>query len=92
MRRALMGTRLASLRSLSLIVPQVASANLGVSEADAPDRAEENVGERGEPQPELIGAHGGGRGPVGEQVALAQLEQFGGGFHVFAQGGVSEIK
>ncbi len=25
-----------------------------------PDRAEQDVGERGEPQPELVGAHGGG--------------------------------
>ena len=47
---------------------------LGVGKADSPDRADENIGERGEPQPQLVGAHRGGRGPVGEQVALAFLD------------------
>jgi hypothetical protein len=37
---------------------------LGMRETDAPDRADQNIGERGEPQPQLIGAHGGGRGAV----------------------------
>ena len=30
---------------------------LGVGKTDAPDSADENIGERGEPQPELGGAH-----------------------------------
>ena len=74
MRRALMRTSAPILRSLSRIVPQVASANWVWREADAPQRAEENIGERGEPEPQLVGAHGGGRGAVGEQVALAFLD------------------
>ena len=64
MRRALMRTRPASLRSLSRIVPQVASANWVWAR---PTR-------RGEPEPELVGAHCRGRGAVGEQVALAFLD------------------
>ena len=74
MRRALTRTRPASLRSLSRIVPQVGVGELGVGEADAPERAEQNVGERGEPEPQLVGAHGRRRGAVGEQVALAFLD------------------
>jgi hypothetical protein len=50
MRRALMRTSPASLRSFSRIVPQVASVNW-VRKADAPERAEENIGKRGEPEP-----------------------------------------
>jgi hypothetical protein len=40
-----------------------------VDEADASDRADQDVGEGGEPEPELVCVHGGGRGAVGEQVA-----------------------
>src|ERR1700691_2246444 len=54
---------------------------LRVREADAPDRAQENIGERGEPEPELVGAHGRCRGPIGEQVALAFLDPV---FHLAA--------
>ncbi len=62
---------------LEKLEPDRAAGGLGelrVREADAPDRAEENIGERGEPEPELVGAHGRGRGAVGEQVALAFLD------------------
>jgi hypothetical protein len=45
MRRALMRTRPASLRSLSRIVPHVALSELRVGKADAPERAQENTGE-----------------------------------------------
>ena len=38
---------------------------LGVGAADASDRADQNLSERGKPEPELVGAHGGGRGAVG---------------------------
>ena len=35
---------------------------------------QENVGEGGKPQPQLIGAHGRRRGAVGKQVGLAFLD------------------
>lgn len=47
---------------------------LGVRKTDAPHRAQENVGERREPEPELVGAQGRRRAAVGEQVALAFLD------------------
>src|SRR5271155_4926356 len=62
---------------LEELEPDRAARGLGelrVREADAPERADENIGERGEPEPELVGAHGCGRGSVGEQVALAFLD------------------
>src|SRR5271165_1878328 len=62
---------LCCLRSFSRIVPQVASANCVWARPMPPERADENIGERGEPQPELVGAHRGRRGAIGEQVALA---------------------
>ena len=57
-------------RSLSRIVPQVACGELGVREPDPAQRAQQHVGHRGEPQPELVGPHGRRRGPVGKEVAL----------------------
>ena len=62
---------------LEELEPDRAAGRVGelrVREADAPERAQENIGERGEPEPELVGAHGRGRGSVGEQVALALLD------------------
>ena len=47
---------------------------LGVGKTDAPDSAQERIGERGVPEPQLVGAQGCGRGSVGEQVALAFLD------------------
>ncbi|MEZ5931580.1 MAG: hypothetical protein R3F54_06465 [Alphaproteobacteria bacterium] len=32
------------------------------------------MGKRGEPEPELIGLHGGGRGAIGEQIELHFLD------------------
>ena len=46
----------------------------GLGEADAAQRADQHIGHRGEPQPQLVGAHGGGRGAVGEQIELAFLD------------------
>ena len=74
MRRTLMRTRAPILSSLRRMVPQVASAKLGAGEADAAQRAQQHIGHRGEPQAQLVGAHGGGRGAVGEQVELALLD------------------
>ena len=54
---------------------------LGVAEADAAQGAEQHIGHRGEPQAELVGAHGGGRRAVGEEVALALLDAV---FHLAA--------
>ena len=59
MRRQEMRTNAPILKSLSLIVPQVASAKGGFSKADAPQRTDQHIGHRGEPQPQLVGAHGG---------------------------------
>ena len=56
-----------------------ASPELGVREPDAAQRAHEHVGHRGEPQPELVRPHGGGRGPVREQIALRLLDAV---FHI----------
>ena len=47
---------------------------LGVGEADAAQRAEQDVGHRGEPQAQLVGPHGRRRGAVGEQIGLAFLD------------------
>jgi hypothetical protein len=51
------------------MVAQVAVGELGEPEADPPERLEQDVGEGREPEPELVGAHGGGRGATGEPVA-----------------------
>ena len=55
-------------------MPQVASANWVWAQADPAQRAEQHIGHRGEPQAQLVGAHGGRRGAVGEQVELAFLD------------------
>src|SRR5215204_2512585 len=67
-----------SLSSLSRIVPQAASANW-VCGSPMRRGAHEHVGHRGEPQPELVRPHGGGRGPVREQIALRLLDAV---FHI----------
>ena len=56
-RRALILTSAPSFNSLSRIVPQVALASVVWARAQG---ADENVGHRGEPQPQLICAHQGG--------------------------------
>ena len=73
-RRTLIRTSAPILSSFSRIVPQVASGELGVRQADPTQRAEQHVGERGEPQAQLIGPHGRRRGAVGEQIELAFLD------------------
>ena len=55
-------------------MPQVASANWVWREADAAQGADQDIGHRGEPQAQLVGAHRRGRGAVGEQVELALLD------------------
>ena len=56
------------------MVPQVAVANWVWPQADAAQRFEQHVGEGGEPQPELVGAHGRRRRAIGEQVELLLLD------------------
>ena len=56
------------------MVPQVALANWVCRQADPAQRLEQHVGERGEPQAQLVGAHGRGRGAIGEQVELLLLD------------------
>ena len=46
----------------------------GTGEADARRRAHRRIGHRGEPQPELVGAHGGRRGAVRQEVEPAPLD------------------
>ena len=46
----------------------------GVDESDATQGADQNVGERSEPKPQLIGPHGVGAGAVGIQVELALFD------------------
>src|SRR4051795_8876321 len=47
---------------------------LGEGQTDAAKRTEQHIGKRGEPQAQLIGPHGGGRGALSEQVQLAFLD------------------
>jgi hypothetical protein len=44
----------------------------GRAQADAAKSLKQDVGEGGEPEAELIGAHGGGRSAIGEQVELLE--------------------
>ena len=45
-----------------------------MGERDAPERCEQHVGHGGEPETELIGTHGFGRGAVCEEVELTLLD------------------
>ena len=56
------------------MVPQVARASSVPARRDAAQRAHEHIGHGGEPQPQLVGAHGRRRRAVGEQVELALLD------------------
>src|SRR5712692_4477834 len=47
---------------------------LRMMQPDAAQGAEQHVGHRGEPQPELVGAHRGGRGAVGIEIELTLLD------------------
>ena len=64
-------TRAPIFSSFSRMVPQVRLASSLCRQADPPQRRHQHVGERREPQAELIGAHRRRRGAVGEQVELA---------------------
>ena len=52
---------------------------LGVAQAGAAQRVEQDIGERREPQPELIGAHGRGGRPIGKEIERLLLDPV---FHV----------
>ena len=73
-RRTLMRTRAPIFSSARRMRAAGGLGELGVGEADAAQRAEQHIGHGGEPQPQLVGAHGGGRGAVGEQIELALLD------------------
>jgi len=46
---------------------------LGVGEADPAQGTDQDIGHRGEPEPQLVGAHGGTRCAVGEQIVAAKI-------------------
>ena len=73
-RRTETRTRAPILSSLRRIVPAGGAGQPGRLQADPPQRRQQHVGHRGEPQPELVGPHGPARGPVGEQIELAFLD------------------
>jgi hypothetical protein len=57
--------------------PDGAAGGIGqlrVAQADAAQRREQNIGERRESQPELVGAQGRRRRAIGEQVELLLLD------------------
>ena len=56
------------------MVPQVASAKAVSAKTDTPQRAEQHIGHRSEPQPQLVGPHGLSRGTVSVEVELALLD------------------
>ena len=56
------------------MVPQVAVADLGVAQADAAQRLEQNIGEGREPQPELVGADGRRGRAIGKEIELLLLD------------------
>ena len=59
MRRTLVRTSAPILNSLRRMVPHEALA-MGVLEADAAEGADQHIAHRGEPQAQLVGAHGVG--------------------------------
>ena len=52
-----------------------------MAEADAAQGADQNIGHRGEPQAQLVGAHRVGRGAIGIEIELAFLDAV---FHLAA--------
>ena len=81
MRRTLVRTSAPIFRSLRRIVPHEARANWVWLEADAAQGADQDIGHRGKPQTQLVGAHRVGRGTVGIKVELALLDAV---FHLAA--------
>ena len=73
-RRTLRRTWAPIFKSLRRMVAQVAVGELGEPEPNPPERLDQDVGEGREPEPELVGAHGGGRRAIGEQVELLLLD------------------
>ena len=62
---------------LEELEPDGAAAGAGqlrVAEPDPAQRVEQHIGKGREPQPQLVGAHGGGRRAIGEQVELLLLD------------------
>ena len=47
---------------------------LGALEADTPECADQDIGHGCEPEPELVGAQGGRRGAVSQQIELTLLD------------------
>ena len=47
------------------------AGELSMSQADAAQGAQQHIGHRGKPQPQLVGAHRFGRGAIGVKVELA---------------------
>ena len=84
MRRTLMRTRAAIFNELEADRAAGGAGELGVCEADAAQRAQEDIGNGGEPQAQLVGAHRLGRGAVGIKIELALLDAV---FH-FAAGAI----
>ena len=74
MRRTLTRTRAPIFNSLKRDRATGGFGELGVLEGDAAQRAQQHIGHRGEPQPQLVGAHRLGRGTVGIEVELAFLD------------------
>ena len=56
-RRTLTRTWASILKSLSRMVPHVATANWVWSEPDRAQRGKQEVGEGGDPEPKLVGTH-----------------------------------
>ena len=61
------------------MVPQVARASRVPASPIPPQGVDQHIGEGREPQPELIGGHGGRRRAVGEEIELLLLDTV---FHV----------
>ena len=74
MRRTLTRTSAPILSSLRRMVPQLALANACVMQGDPAHGTEQDVGERCQPQTQLVGTHRGGRGAIGIEIELALLD------------------
>src|SRR6476620_3877370 len=74
MRRTLMVTSAPILKSLRRMVAQVAWARSVPGKAIRRRLSDEDIGHRGEPQAQLVGAEGGSRGTIGKQIELTFLD------------------
>ena len=72
MRRRLVRTSAPILSSLRRMPHE--AGELGMGQADAAQGTDQHIGHRGEPQAQLVGAHGVGRGAVGVEVELTLLD------------------